>query len=136
MYTLSRKSTGLLPFGNLFDDFLGATERTWAPAIDFTETADDYVVQTDLPGVDPNEVEISLVDDRLEIRGEKTVAKSEEKQGWYCAERRHGAFHRTLQLPSAVDAKKVKAESSNGVLTITLPKRDDAKPRKIDVKVG
>ena len=136
MYTLTRPRNTLFPFGNLFDEFLGAAERNWAPALDFAETADAYVVHADLPGVDPKEVEISLVDDRLEIRGDKTAVQSDEKRGWIRVERRHGAFRRTLQLPGTVDAKKVKAESKNGVLTVTLPKRDDAKPRKIDVKIS
>jgi HSP20 family protein len=93
-------------------------------------------VHVEVPGVDPKDVEISIEDGRLEISGEKSAEQSEEHQGWLRVERSHGAFRRAVELPGAVDTGKVKAEASNGVLTITLPKHEEAKARKISVSVS
>lgn len=138
MFALTRtnRRNGLFPFESLFEDFWGApAARGWVPAVDFGETADAYVAHVEVPGVDPKEVEISIEDGRLEIRGEKTAETKDEKQGWFRIERRHGSFRRVLELPGVVDTERVTAESRNGVLTITLPKREEAKARKISVKV-
>ena len=140
MYALTRtnRRNGLrFPFDHLLEDFWGApTRRGWVPALDFAETPETYVVNVELPGVDPKEVEISIEDGRLEISGEKNAEEREEKQGWFRVERNHGSFHRAVELPGAVDTGKVKAEASNGVLTITLPKHEESKARKIPVKVS
>lgn len=139
MFALTRtnRRNGLFPFENLFEDFWSVpAARAWVPALDFAETADAYVVHVEVPGVDPKEVEISIEDGRLEITGEKSVESKDEKQGWFRLERRHGSFHRVVELPGAIDTDQVKAESRNGVLTITLPKREEAKAKKIDVTVG
>ncbi|MHC4972988.1 MAG: Hsp20/alpha crystallin family protein [Planctomycetota bacterium] len=139
MFALTRtnRRNGLFPFENFFEDFWAApAARAWAPALDFAETADAYVVHVEVPGVDPQEVEISIEDGRLEITGEKSVEREDEKQGWFRLERRHGSFHRVVELPGAIDTDQVKAESRNGVLTITLPKREEAKAKKIDVTVS
>jgi len=138
MYAMTRtnRRNGLLfPFD--IESFWGApARRGWVPALDFAETPEAYVVRAELPGVDPQEVEISIEDGRLEISGEKSAEQTEEKQGWFRVERSHGSFHRTVELPGAVDTGKVKAESRNGVLTITLPKREEAKAKKISVSVS
>ena len=139
MYAMTRtnRRNGLFPFESLFEDFWGArANRGWVPALDFAETPDAYVVHVEVPGVDPKEIEISIEDGRLEITGEKAAEQNEEKQGWFRVERSHGSFRRALELPGAVDTGKVKAESRNGVLTITLPKREEAKARKISVSVS
>jgi HSP20 family protein len=137
MYALTRKNrrNGMLfPFDSLFEDFWGTpATRGWVPALDFAETPEAYVVHVELPGVDPKEVDISIEDGRLEISGEKTAEQSEEKQGWFRVERSHGSFRRAVELPGAVDAGKVKAEARNGVLTVTLPKHEESKARKIPV---
>ena len=135
--TRTNRRNGLFPFENLIEDFWGAQAgRGWVPALDFAETPDAYVVHVEVPGVDPKEIEISIEDGRLEITGEKSAETKDEKQGWFRLERRHGSFHRAVELPGAVDTGKVKAESRNGVLTITLPKREEAKAKKISVNVG
>jgi len=140
MYTLTRtnRRNGLLfPFENILEDLWPASApRGWVPALDFAETPEAYVVYAELPGVDPKDVEISIEDGRLEISGEKSAEQSEEKQGWFRVERSHGSFRRTVELPGAVDTGKVKAEAKNGVLTITLPKHEEAKARKISVNVS
>jgi HSP20 family protein len=135
--TRTNRRNGLFPFESFFEDFLGApAARRWVPALDFAETPDAYVVHVEVPGVDPKDVEISIEDGRLEISGEKSAEQSEEHQGWFRVERSHGAFRRAVELPGAVDTGKVKAEASNGVLTITLPKHEEAKARKISVSVS
>ena len=140
MYTLTRtnrRNGFLFPFGNLFEDLGPASAtRGWVPALDFAETPEAYVVHAELPGVDPQGVEISIEDGRLEISGEKSAEQGEAKQGWFRVERNHGSFRRTVELPGAVDTGKVKAEAKNGVLTITLPKHEEAKARKISVNVS
>ncbi|MHC4549803.1 MAG: Hsp20/alpha crystallin family protein [Planctomycetota bacterium] len=142
MYALSRtnrRNGFLAPFEDLFGELFGAVPTTthgWVPALDFAETPEAYVVHVELPGVDPEGVDISIVDDRLELRGLKTVEKKEEQEGWYRLERRQGSFSRTVPLPGHVDTKHVTAEAKNGVLTITLPKREEAKARKVPVQVA
>lgn len=139
MYTMTRtnRRNGLgFPFDSLFEDLWGTpTARGWVPALDFAETPDAYVVNVELPGVDPKEVEISIEDGRLEISGQKTAEQNEEKQGWFRMERSHGSFRRAVELPGAVDTGKVTAEAKHGVLTVTLPKHEESKARKIAVKV-
>ena len=138
MYAMTRtnRRNGLLfPFD--IESFWGApARRGWVPALDFAETPEAYVVRAELPGVDPQEVEISIEDGRLEISGEKSAEQTEEKQGWFRVERSHGSFHRTVELPGAVDTGKVKAEAKHGVLTINLPKHEESKARKIPVQVS
>ena len=138
MFTMTRTNRrNGLPFPFDLESFFGApARRGWVPALDFAETPDTYVVHVELPGVDPKDVEISIEDGRLEIAGEKSAEQSEEKQGWFRVERSHGSFRRALDLPGAVDTGKVKAEAKNGVLTITLPKHEESKAKKIAVTVS
>jgi len=106
-----------------------------ALAVDMFETDEDVVVKTALPGVDPNEVEVSVLGNTLTIKGE-TKAEEEVEQGSYLyRERRFGAYSRSLTLPVAVEADKAEAEYENGVLTLKLPKVEEAKPKAIEIKV-
>jgi len=135
MTRTNRRGGPLFPFD--IENFFGApARRGYVPVLDFAETPEAYVVHVELPGVDPKDVEISIEDGRLEIAGEKSAEQSEEKQGWFRVERSHGSFRRALELPGAVDTGKVKAEARNGVLTITLPKHEEAKAKKISVTVS
>lgn len=106
----------------------------WAPAIDLYEERDAFVVKTELPGLKKEDIEISLHDGALTISGERKV---EEKRGGthYRSERFYGRFQRTLTLPKPVDPNNVKATYKDGILTVTLPKAEEAKPRQIEVKV-
>jgi HSP20 family protein len=104
------------------------------PALDISEKEDEFVVSVELPGVDPKAVDVSLNGKVLTVTGEKKETR--EDADYHRVERTWGSFTRTVTLPDTVDAAKVTAESKNGVLTIRLGKRDEVKPRKIDVELG
>lgn len=106
----------------------------WLPAIDVTETPETFVVETEVPGIDPQDVEISVIGDTLTVKGEKESTRETKDAVRHHVERTYGAFSRTVTLPAAVDPDRLSALSKNGVLTITLGKREEVKPHKITVK--
>jgi HSP20 family protein len=121
-------------FSTFFEDWnqAGGVD-VWGPAMDIEESADEFIVTAELPGVDPDDVQITAVANELTIRGEM---KEEETQGRtrHRRERRSGSFFRMLTLPANVNADQVKAHYRNGILTLTLPKREEAKPRSIKIQ--
>lgn len=124
----------------LFSDVWGATvSGSWMPALDVRESREAVGIKVELPGIDPEKVEISVTGDLLEIRGEKSVERESGDENdevrWHRFERRSGKFVRAFQLPADVDSNAVEAESRNGLLTIRLPKREDAKARKVEIAV-
>lgn len=108
------------------------------PAVEIVETDQQYVLTAEMPGVQAGEVEVSVAQDRLTIKGEKKEAVEEDRTGVHVCERRYGAFERTFRIPEGVDAEKIEASFANGVLTVALPKAVEAPPsgRKIDVKAA
>ncbi|MDT8394923.1 MAG: Hsp20/alpha crystallin family protein [bacterium] len=124
----------------LFTDFFGETsEKGMAavtPALDLVETRDAIQVRVELPGVRKEEVEISLKDDVLIIKGEKKEEKEEKTENRYYMERSYGSFARAVTLPARVKEDKIKASYKDGVLTIDLPKAEEAKAKEIKVQVG
>lgn len=125
----------------LWDEFFGPSRRAfrpleaeWAPLADVSETADKVVVKAEVPGIDANDIDISLSGDVLTIKGEKKSEREEKKENYHLVERSYGSFSRTLRLPAAVDADKVEAEYKQGVLTISCPKKEEAKPKAIEIK--
>lgn len=108
----------------------------WYPVVDVHETADELVLHAELPGMAPEDVDVSVENGVLTISGEKKqeFAQGEEEADYHLVERRYGRFERRFSLPRTVDAEKVDAEFSNGVLTVSLPKSEKAKPRKIEIK--
>ena len=113
---------------------LAPSEGLATLALDVFESADDVTVQASLPGIKPQEVDISITGDVLTIKGEKSE-ETEEKQGnYHLRERRYGAFQRSVSLPAAVQADKADAVFENGVLTLTLPKVEEIKPKSIKIK--
>jgi HSP20 family protein len=114
-----------------------ATEfLSWAPAFDVYEEKDNFVVKAELPGMKKEEINVSLHDGDLIISGERKSETKSEGTEVYRAERYFGKFQRTVSLPPTVAANNVKAEYKDGILTVTLPKSEEAKPRQIEVKVG
>ncbi len=111
------------------------TLATWAPAIDMYETDDKLVVEVELPGLDAKDVDISLEDDILHIKGERKFASEVKEENYHRIERAYGMFERTIPLPRKVDEDKVVATVSDGVLRIDMPKAEEAKPKKIPIKV-
>ncbi len=128
--------------GREFDRLLGSTfgasssSSAWTPAIDVRETENEFLVSAELPGLTKADVEITVENGVLSLSGEKKEEFEEgsAESGRYVLERRYGRFQRNFSLPRGINAEKVKAEFSGGVLTITLPKVAAAKPRQIKIE--
>jgi HSP20 family protein len=108
----------------------------WTPACDIYEDGDNVMLRFDLAGVEPKDVDIRFENGVLTLRGERKLEREETKDNYHRIEVSYGAFTRSFSLPATVDAEKIKADSKNGVLTVTLPKKLEAKPRAIAVKVS
>jgi HSP20 family protein len=106
----------------------------WAPALDVSETKDAVMVKAEIPGMDPKEIQLSLQDQVLTLKGEKKQEKEEKDEHYYRAERSYGTFVRAVRLPTPVDGSKVAATFKNGLLTVTLPKAPTAKGTTIPIK--
>lgn len=119
-------------FGRLFDE-MPAT-RGFQPSVDVAENDDAYLITAELPGAKPEDVTVELHEGVLTIRGEKRNERSGEKEQTRWVERSYGSFSRSFTLPSNAHGDKVDAQFENGVLTITVPKREEAKPRTIAIK--
>ena len=106
----------------------------WSPAVDVTETPETYVVETEIPGIEPKDVEIALIGDTLTVKGEKKATVEKKDSVRHYVERTYGAFTRSVTLPGSVDPERLSATSKDGVLSITLGKREEAKSRRISIK--
>ncbi len=109
--------------------------RPWAPSVDIFETENDLVLKADLPGIEQKDVDIQIENGTLSLRGERKFQNEKKDGGFHRVERGYGSFARYFALPDSVDPEKVKAEYKNGVLTVTLPKKEVAKPRQIKVDI-
>ncbi len=108
----------------------------WLPALDVQEDKDSFVVRTELPGLKREDIEVSLHDGALLISGERKAEAKQEGVEIHRQERYYGKFQRTLTLPTPVAADKVKAQYKDGLLTVTVPKAEEAKPKQIDISVN
>jgi HSP20 family protein len=126
-------------FGRTYGGGEGGTGSagSWVPPLDVFESTDKYVVAVELPGIEPGDVEVAVEDSSLTIKGQRDFFyKDAADDAFRRIERRYGQFTRTLTLPSTADVEKVDAKFDKGVLTIEVPKREEAKPRKITVKAS
>jgi HSP20 family protein len=105
----------------------------WCPAVDVSEDEKEILVQVDLPGVDPKDVDIQVKENVLTLRGERRGEKQEEGRNFHRVERSFGAFTRSFIVPTTVDGDKVSADYREGVLRVHLPKREEAQPRKVEI---
>ena len=129
----------------LFDEMLGhglsqaSEERrlrgSWVPAINILEREDAVVITADLPGLDAEDVEITVEEGTLSIRGERKLDEAAEGETFHRVERLYGSFERTFTLPNSIDVEKIEARSANGEMVLTLPKREESKPRSVKIKV-
>jgi HSP20 family protein len=110
-------------------------EGEWAPSLDISETKGDLVVKAELPGIDPKDIDISLNEGILTIKGEKRQEKEEKEEGYHLVERSYGSFTRSIRLPREIQSEKINASYKNGVLKITLPKTEEAKKKEVKIKV-
>ena len=147
MRTLSRfepfrgASTLQDQINRLFNDVFerpgeGSNLTSWAPAVDIFETEHELVVKADLPDIDPKDLDIRVENNILTIRGERKFEKKVNEDNYLRVERAYGTFSRSFTLANTVNADAIKAEYQNGVLTLTIPKREEAKPKQIKVNVG
>ena len=128
---------------NLFDSFSsgwpeprkGLLEGEWAPSVDVAETDDEITVTAELPGVKQEEVDITITDDVLTLKGEKKEEKEVKEKNYHRIERSYGSFQRSIGLPTGVQADKAKATYEDGILRVTVPKVQEAKPKQIKIDV-
>jgi HSP20 family protein len=128
-------------FDRLFNEtFRNPSEETaltaWAPSVDIYETPNELVVKADLPEVSEKDIDVRVENNLLTIRGERKFEKSVSEENFLRVERTYGAFSRSFSLPNTVNPEAIGAEYKNGVLTITLPKREESKPRQVKVTVN
>ena len=107
----------------------------WSPTLDVSETKNDLVVKAEIPGIDPKDIDISLANEMLTIKGEKKQEKEEKEENYHLIERSYGSFARTIRLPREVQSDKISASYKNGILKVTLPKSEEAKKKEIKIKV-
>ena len=105
----------------------------WSPAVDIKEEADKFVIHADIPGVKPEEIDISMEDGVLTIKGEKKSESKTEKEGYKRVERTYVSFYRRFSLPDTANADAISASSKHGVLEVVIPKREAVQPKKINV---
>jgi len=109
---------------------------SWAPAVDIFEKDGNIVLKAELPGVEVKDVDIRVENNTLSLRGERKLENEVTRDNYHRVERAYGSFARSFTLPNVVDTEKIKADFKDGVLQLTLPKRDEAKPKQIQVSVG
>ena len=129
--------------GQIFGDFFGSheggtdTEETsWTPTVDITETENGFEIRAELPGVSEDNVNVSVTDNRLTIKGEKRKEEETEGKNYHRVERRYGSFQRSFTLPRHIETDAIKAKFKDGVLTLGIPKAEAAKPTEIPITVN
>ena len=115
-------------------DYSNIVTSHWRPAVDIKEEADRFLITADLPGVEPKDIEITMDNGVLTIKGERKSEVRDEKEGYKRVERVSGTFYRRFSLPDTADAERIEAKGNHGVLEVTLPKHEKVQPRKIEVK--
>ena len=136
--TLRRPAGNLFKFHNpLFAPNVARTDAgtySWAPSVDISETDDKFEVRAELPGIAKDDLHVSVKDNLLTLSGEKRQEKVDDTQNYRRVERRYGSFQRRFTLPPKVETDNIKAEFSDGVLTLSIPKPEAAKPTEIPIK--
>jgi HSP20 family protein len=147
-----RHNGGLTPLADLrremdrlFENFFGGWDEgeespgalaAWSPSVDVEETEREVTVRAEVPGVDPKDIDVRVLDDQLTVAGEKKETTEKREGNVYRRESHYGSFRRTVRLPAGVDPEKVSADYSNGVLTVHLQKSPTAQPKRIAVKTA
>ena len=125
----------------VFNDVLNRSREesnltTWAPAVDIFETEHELVVKADLPDIDPKDLDIRVENNILTIRGERKFEKKVDQDNYLRVERAYGSFARSFSLANTVNTEAIRADYQNGVLALSIPKREEAKPKQIKVNVS
>jgi len=127
-------------FDEFFNDFPFTSsvvegKENWIPSVDILEKEGNIVLRAELPGMNEKEIELKVEGDTLILKGERKMESEDKKSNYHRIERSYGSFTRSFRLPDTVDSEKIDADYKNGILTITLPKKPEVKPREIPVKV-
>ncbi len=121
-------------FSKLVDQVWGGRQESWLPAIDVFDAKDAVVLKAELPGMDPDDIQIEVEDNVLTLKGERRFEEEFDEERYYRVERRYGSFQRSLALPQGMQAAAISASYDDGVLTITVPKVEEEKPKRIEIK--
>lgn len=116
------------------NDGEGVAATDWVPAVDVKEENDKFIIHADVPGVDPQNIDVNMENGVLTIKGEREAEKRDEREGYKRIERVRGSFFRRFSLPDTADAEKISARCRNGVLEVVIPKHDKVQPRRISVE--
>jgi len=123
-------------FGSSFDDKFQtemATQADWSPAVDILEKKDKYLIHADVPGMKASDIEVTMEKGILSLKGHREITEKENGDNFSRMERITGSFYRRFSIPDAADSKQIEAKFKNGVLTITIPKGEELKPRRIQI---
>ncbi len=123
-------------FDNVGQEREWAQSPLWGLAIDMVENKDDFIVKASVPGIDPNDIDISYADDTLTIKGEIKSDNEVKESQYHLRERRYGSFARSITLPTKIKGDAIEASYQNGVINLRLPKAEEVKPKRISIKVG
>ncbi|MBN1847543.1 MAG: Hsp20/alpha crystallin family protein [Deltaproteobacteria bacterium] len=142
LLSLIPRTNRFLPSRDLFDGFfedwnvpsLFGEDKNWIPAFDITENEKEYVVTAELPGVEAKELDVTFTDGLLTVKGEKKQEKEEKGENYHRVERQFGTFQRSFRIPDEVKNDQIDAHFKDGVLKLTIPKAEEGKPKKIEVK--
>lgn len=134
LHRLSQEWDQLFDPGHSLEDSSLVETSHWAPAVDIKEEPTRFVLYADIPGVDPNDIEVFMENGILTIKGERITTKKEEKEGYTRVERSKGSFYRRFALPDTADSDKITAKGKDGVLEIIIPKKDKIPAKKISVQ--
>lgn len=116
------------------DDGSNVVTSGWMPAVDIKEESERFVISADVPGVEPDQIEVTMENGTLTIKGDRKLETQEEgEKGYWQVERRHGTFYRRFSLPDTADAEKISAKGKNGVLEVVIPKKAAVQPKRITV---
>jgi HSP20 family protein len=121
-------------FNRLIDQVWGDRRESWLPAIDVFDTKEAVVLKAELPGMDPDDIQIEVEDNVLTVKGERRFEEEVDEERYYRVERRYGSFQRSIALPQTVKATDISASYEDGILTITVPKVEEQQPKRIEVK--
>ena len=121
-------------FNRLMDQMWGGRQESWLPAVDVFDNKDSVVVKAELAGMDPDDIQIEVEDNVLTVKGERKFEETVDEERYYRVERRSGSFQRSLALPQGVRPDDISASYEDGILIVTVPKVEEEKPKRIEVK--
>jgi HSP20 family protein len=136
LFDRTMSGSGSEPQGDGRHELATASQRSWVPPLDVYEADDKIELSLDLPGIEPENVDVTVEDSTLTVSGSREFRADVDEDGFRRVERRYGSFARSLGLPATADAEHIDASFDKGVLTITIPKHEESKPKRIEIKAS